>query len=62
MKAFLAAVLVFGATLAVSAPIYGMLNITSAETFSRETARIDGVAPLDGRLGWDPLREPLEPR
>jgi hypothetical protein len=52
MKAFLAAALFFAVALAISAIFFSGMSTSTSEAFSVQNARIDHIAPRDGRLDW----------
>lgn len=52
MKSFVAAALFFVAAVAATGLVYQGLGENSSEVYSSESARVDHLAPLDGRLGW----------
>jgi hypothetical protein len=52
MKTFLAAALFFVVTLGISAIFFSGMSASTSEVFSLDNARIDLIAPRDGRLRW----------
>lgn len=54
MKTFLTAAVFFGVALAVTAFVYEQVEYSATEAFSRDSARVGHVNPVDGRLGWSP--------
>ncbi len=54
MKSFLAALLFFAAVLTAALVGYPFLGVSSSDAFARDSARVDHLAPRDGRLGWMP--------
>ncbi|GAA0567548.1 hypothetical protein [Caenispirillum bisanense] len=52
MKAFLAALAFVAVTMTVTGLGYNVISVSATDAFSRESARVERQAPVDGRLDW----------